>query len=157
MYTLSTNATANPAPIAVAHLYFDQLSAGNGRCIGSELYAEAAEMLVPSRNNYITFYWHNCRDHLPSRVTPEAVQVVEDAFAGRMPQWFYDTFQNSDGSLDYEMLWMAVKNMLLDEDRISVVYQLKDAFGGYCSAEMAQESAFSDLQLAQPWRDGGCP
>ena len=156
VYTKSDGATTNPGPIALAHLYFDQLSDGNGRCPGNELYADAAQMLVPSRYNYFAHYWHIC-SHLPSRVTPEAIKVVEDAFAGRTPQWFYDTFQKTDGSLDYEMLWTAVKNMLRPNDRRSVVYQLRNEFGGYCSEQAAKDSAFGDLQLAQPWRDGGCP
>ncbi len=156
VYTLSDGATTSPGPIAIAHLYFDQLSDGNGLCTGDELYAEAAQMLVPSRYNYFTYYWHNC-SHLPSRVTPEAIKVVEEAFAGRTPQWFYDTFQKTDGSLDYEMLWTAVRNMLRPNDRKIVVYQLRNEFGGYCSEQAARDSAFGDLQLAQPWRDGGCP
>ena len=156
VYTGSDGATTSPGPIAIAHLYFDQLSDGNGRCTGDELYAEAAQMLVPSRYNYFTYYWHNC-SHLPSRVTPEAIKAVEEAFAGRTPQWFYDTFQKTDGSLDYEMLWTAVRNMLRPNDRKIVVYQLRNEFGGYCSEQAARDSAFGDLQLAQPWRDGGCP
>ena len=156
VYTESDGATTSSGPIAIAHLYFDQLSDGNGLCTGGELYAEAAEMLVPSRYNYFTYYWHNC-SHLPSRVTPEAIKVVEDAFAGRTPRWFYDTFQKADGSLDYEMLWTAVRNMLRPNDRKIVVYQLRNEFGGYCSEQAARDSAFGDLQLAQPWRDGGCP
>ena len=156
VYTDSDGATTNSGPIAIAYLYFDQLSDGNGLCPGAELYAEAAQMLVPSHYNYFTYYWHGCND-LPSRVTPEAIKVVEDAFAGRTPQWFYDTFQKSDGSLDYEMLWTAVRNMLLSGDRIVVVHQLRNEFGGYCSEQAAKDSAVGDLQLAQPWRDGGCP
>ena len=155
VYTKSDGATASSGPIAIAHLYFDQLSDGNGLLTGNELYAEAAHMLVPSRHNYFTYYWHGC-NHLPSRVTPEAIKVVEDAFAGRTPQWFYNTFQKTDGSLDYEMLWTAVRNMLRDNDRIVVVHQLRNEFGGYCSEQAAKDSAFGDLQLAQPWRDGGC-
>ena len=156
VYTLSDGANAHPGPTAIAHLYFDQLSDGNGLCLGSELYAEAAEMLVPTRYNYFTYYWHAC-SHLPSRVTPEAIEIAEDAFAGRMPQWFYDTFQKTDGNLDYEMLWTAVNNMLWENNRIEVIYQLRNEFGGYCSEQAARDSAFGDLQLDQPWRDGGCP
>ena len=156
VYTLSDGANAHPGPTAIAHLYFDQLSDGNGLCLGSELYAEAAQMLVPTRYNYFTYYWHAC-SHLPSRVTPEAIEIAEDAFAGRMPQWFYDTFQKTDGNLDYEMLWTAVNNMLWENDRIEVIYQLRNEFGGYCSEQAAKDSAFGDLQLNQPWRDGGCP
>ena len=55
------------------------------------------------------------------------------------------------------MLWTAVRDMLGNRAKMDVVYQLKDAFGGYCSESLAKESAFGDLQLAQPWRDGGCP
>ena len=155
VYTLSDGANAHPGPIAIAHLYFEQLSNGNGGCTGDELYAEAAHTLVPSRYNYFTYYWHNC-SHLPSRVTPEAIKVAEDSFAGRTPQWFYDTFQKTDGSLDYEMLWTAVNNIPQYPDRIGVIYQLRNEFGGYCSEPAVRESILGDLQIAQPWRDGGC-
>ena len=156
VYTISDGANAHPGPIAIAHLYFEQLSNGNGGCTGDELYAEAAQTLVPSRYNYFTYYWHNC-SHLPSRVTPEAIKVAEDSFAGRTPQWFYDTFQKTDGSLDYEMLWTAVNNIPQYPDRIGVIYHLRNEFGGYCSEQTVRESISGNLELTQPWRDGGCP
>ena len=73
-----------------------------------------------------------------------------------MPQWLYDTFQLPDGSLDYKAIWSAVK---ADDynNRLRLVYQLKDEFGGYCSDWAAEQSAFGNSSLRQPWRDGGCP
>ena len=83
--------------------------------------------------------------------------MVRSAFNDEIPQWFYDTFQRDDGSWDYKAIWDLVKALDYTE-RVTVVYQLKDTFGGYCSDEAARSSAFNyGLELDQPWRDGGCP
>ena len=152
VYTLVNGISTQPAALAAAHLYFEHLA--RGACNGKELYVDAAQFLVPTEDNIYSPYWHSC-EHLPQLVTAEAEAVVRDAFSGWMPQWFYDTFQRTDGSLDYEAIWAAVKE-LRHFERVVVVYQFRDAFGGYCSEQAAKDSAFGDLELAQPWRDGGC-
>ena len=147
---------------AIAHLYFNSLIDGDSACRSHELYANAAQLLVNVQGNAYAVYWQACGD-VPSSVTPEAVAVVGSAFAGEIPQWFYDTFQKADGSLDYEVIWTAI----LDLDggvgssfifvRIIVAHQLENEFGGYCSKREAYSALFGYSQLAQPWRDGGCP
>ena len=165
VYTLATGAASNyPGPLAVAHLYFAHLADTTcPRPLGAELFAETADVLVelhkhydgdfPRIRNQFT-YWPACS---PLFVEPtlEGREVAASAFAGEMPQWLYDTFQLPDGRLDYKAIWAAVK-AVNSIDRISVVYQLKDAFGGYCSDWAAERSAFGNSSLRQPWRDGGC-
>ena len=153
VYTLTNGISAHPGPRAVAHLYFNSLS-DKLNCPSEELFADTVAFTVPTKGYIFTYYWDIC-EHIASEPTPEAMTIVKSTFAGEMPQWFYETFQKSDGSLDYEAIWDAVK-ALGQHVRLTVVYQLKDEFGGYCSDRAARESAFDNLSLAQPWRDGGC-
>ena len=153
IYTLANGISSHPEALAVAHLYFKQLA--KDTCDAKELYADAAQLLVPVEDNTYSPYWHNC-PHLPQFVTSEAETIVRSSFTGKMPQWFYNTFQEDNGSLDYKAIWSEVR-ALRPLERTLVVYQLKDAFGGYCSDSAAKKSAFGSLKLDQPWRDGGCP
>ena len=155
IYTLSNRVAAQPAPLAAAMLYFEDLS--GERCSGAELYADAAVELVFPGIYGGRAYWINC-SHLPSIPTPEAVEVIRSAFSGEMPGWFYDTFQLSDGRLDYRTIWSAIKEINHGGEQISVTYQLKDAFGGYCSPQTLSKTILpGDSGVTQPWRDGGCP
>ena len=36
------------------------------------------------------------------------------------------------------------------------MYQLRNAFGGYCDKQNALDSVFGDGVTRNPWRDGGC-
>ena len=147
-------ALANPAPVAIGWLYFESIEG----CAGSELYAETAEFIDPDFGGN-RFYWRRC-PHLPKTPTAEAITVVSQAFSGQMPDWFYDTFQKADGSLDYIKLWTAVKDSSYGAQE-RMVPMLRDAFGGYCSNQIVWDTTFSferfeQPPLAQPWRDGGC-
>ena len=172
VYTLTSDVSDRPAPIAIAHLYFahqydrpDIDRPAIGFCIASEMYADAAVRLVTA--NLGPYYWQACTA-APVFVTEEAVDVVRSAFSGEMPQWLYETFSRADGSLDYEAIWSVVQGLYrrpspdprkwLFRDTAIVVIQLKDAFGGYCSdLHTVLESALGRSTLAQPWRDGDCP
>ena len=161
IYTWATDgANDYPGSTAIAFLYFERLGRTAG-CIhraGSELYADAVTKFVdlptnsPEWVNYT--YWNRCQD-LPTEPTEEAVEVVQSAFSGEMPQWFYDTFQLPDGKLDYASLWDEVKAAHGSSAKRSIIYQLKDEFGGYCPDVVASSVRASKLE--QPWRDGGCP
>ena len=157
VYTLSNDAPIRPGPIGAANLYFEYL--GQGVCGDAELFADAAAASVPVLDNDYTPYWHYC-EHLPFNPDEETLEVVRQAFAGEMPDWFYETFQKPDGTLDYEALWAKIKTLddrvFGHQTRALVVRQLKDEFGGYCSEQAAYDSAFGESDLIQPWRDGGC-
>ena len=157
VYTLSNDAPIRPGPIAAAYLYFEHI--GQGVCGDVELFADAAAASVPVFNNDSNFYWHHC-EHLPFNPDEEALEVVRQAFAGEMPDWFYETYEKPDGNLDYEALWAKIltldNRVFGQQTRALVVRQLKDEFGGYCSEQAAYDSAFGESDLIQPWRDGGC-
>ena len=157
VYTYGHGAATKPAPIAIGWLYFGSISQN---CLDNELYAETAEYIDPDFKGD-SFYWRRCSDLLGDKPTTEAITVVSQAFSGQMPDWFYETFQKADGSLDYEKLWTAVKNAN-PRARELVVPMLRDAFGGYCSEQAIWDDMFAGEwwkrlpQIDQPWRDGGC-
>ena len=139
-------------PVALGWLYFESIAEN---CPAHELYADTAEFIVSDSAN-ATPHWRGC-PHLPDTPTAEAIDVVSEAFAGRTPDWFYDTFQKPDGSLNYEKLWTAVQN----SPATITVPMLRNAFGGYCSEEAVWDTifvpdSFEQPPLIQPWRDGGC-
>ena len=162
VYTLARDVAREQSTLAIAHLYFDNLSQSYSyECTGYELLADVAGTLVETESRYYS-YWIMCPD-VPEEPTPEAEAVVRDAFAGVLPQWFYDTFEKVDGTLDYEAIWTAVER--LDYwTAVLIIRQLKDAFGGYCSHQAAvygylevnHYSSGMGTNLKQPWRDGGC-
>ena len=157
-FTMQAN-LARPAPVAIGYLYLDIVPGRDHPypCSGAdELYAKVAENLVPIEGRDVP-------RSLCGSAMSEAIEVVKSAFAGEIPQWFYDTFQEADGTLDYEAIWTAI----LDIDngfggsfsfvRTIVAIQLENEFGGYCSKRNAYSALFLHSQLVQPWRDGGCP
>ena len=159
VYTYGHGAATNPAPIAIGWLYFASIEQN---CASGELYAETAEYKyidLGFDDKHGSFYWRRC-SHLPKTPTAEAIAVVSQAFSGEMPDWFYETFQKDDGSLDYVKLWTAVKDSSYGVQQ-RIVPMLRDAFGGYCSDQIVWDTTFSferfgQPPLAQPWRDGGC-
>ena len=161
IYTLANGVSDNPGPLAIGHLYFNHFDEAGPGCPSTEFYAEVAQLLVPTKWNNVTPDFARCGLTMDPSVLAEAEGVVGSVFSGEMPQWFYDTFQRADGSLDYVGIWAAVQNLPTGGHlRGIVVYQLKDQFDGYCSRRAASQSAFGygdAADLKQPWRDGGCP
>ena len=152
VYTKSNRIVADPAPIAAGHLYFSEIT--RGRCRPYELYAETAETLLFSR--YATYNnWVACPE-VPKKVTDEAIEVVRQAFSGQMPDWFYETFQDASGNLDYQAIWAAVGRIKDGGSRLAVVNQLRYSFGGYCFESRGEGSVPEDFLTGQPWVDGGC-
>lgn len=157
VYTIDGyNVARNPEALAAGWLYFDSIAGSH--CDPLELYAETAEALEPfGMRNLKQIWWRECPD-LPSTPTDEAVEVVSQAFSGRLPDWFHDRFQQQDGTWDYEEIWREVKYSSPDLRRI-VVPMLRRSFGGYCSEEAVRQTLFATERrphLTQPWRDGGC-
>lgn len=158
VYTITNDISPRPGTLAMAFLYFNHLAKDSDIdwCTGRELYADAASLLVIDYGS--DSYW---RDGCPSEglntPTPEAIEVVRQAFTGQIPDWFQQNHQSADGSLDLESIWQAVKGVENPFYRTTVVYQLREEFGGYCNPAQANDSAFSSSSdLRNPWRDGGC-
>ncbi|MYB77292.1 MAG: fibronectin type III domain-containing protein [Chloroflexi bacterium] len=157
VYTLSNNLATEPGPIAVAFLYFSELANGasSDDCKASELYADAAKFAV-FPEDYSNYWAAGCPYSDSRQPSQAAIELVRQAFRGEMPDWLYDTYENDDGSLDLAGIWSAVKAIEGNWYKTTVIYQLRNEFGGYCDAAAARESALGSSNLAQPWRDGGC-
>ena len=156
-YTIDgSNAARNPEAVAAGWLYFDSIAGSH--CDPLELYAETAEALEPfGMRDQRQIWWWEC-PNLPSIPTDEAVEVVSQAFSGRLPDWFNDRFQGQGGRWDYEAIWREVRYSSPDVRKI-VVPMLRRSFGGYCSEVAVQQTLFASQRrphLTQPWRDGGC-
>ena len=159
VYTLANSVDSTPGPLGAAYLYFDSLISPSGLggfvCTPTELYADALLILThgdPARER--SSYWEPC-SVTTDAVTQQALAVVRSATQGDMPSWFADTYNDSDGDPDLERVWADVK-ALPDLRRATVVFQLRDSFGGYCDNRKANASAFSSGSTRNPWSDGGC-
>ena len=163
VYSLANDVASTPAPLGVAHLYLLALVSPDGRggpgsaCDAKELYADGLMILtLGDGGRDRSRYWRQC-SVIDDTVTEQALAVLGSAAAGQMPSWFADTYIDSVGDPDLERVWADVKAMLGGFDRQrAVVYQLRDAFGGYCDDSKATASAFADGVARNPWSDGGC-
>ena len=163
--TLANNVTATPGPLGVARLYFHVLTAGGSKggppCTPIEIFADAV-VIVTLGDRFVSSrsYWAGC-SLTTDTVTEQALAVVRSALAGQMPSWFADTYNDSEGNPNLVRVWADVKAMSAATRegggfRASVVFQLRDAFGGYCDNQKATDSAFGTGLTINPWRDGGC-
>ena len=159
VYTLANSVTATPAPLGVAHLYFyDLVSPRGGQvCDPIELYADAVTLVDDEdlASSATATYWTRC-SLVPAAPSEQAFGVVRSATTGQMPSWFADTYNDSNGDPDLERVWADVKAIPDLRWRATVVFQLRNAFGGYCDDHQATASALSDGVTRNPWRDGGC-
>ena len=167
VYTLVNGIAPTPGPLGIAHLYFYGLLTPTYRlltrselwqkgCVPSELYADALSIvtlgdeLVES-----SAYWKRCT-LITDTNSAQALAVVRSAAVGDMPSWLSDTYEDADGDLDLDRLWAETKGIEREEDRAGIIYQLRNAFGGYCDDRKATNSAFGDGVTRIPWSDGGC-
>ena len=162
VFTLFPVETSTPGPLAVGHLYFNELISppglGGRACRPNELYADALSILVHGDGIVDqTNFWGKC-ELVTSAVSTEALSLVRSAIAGDMPSWFDETYDDSNGDPELERVWADVKfiHSWYYEDRVAALFQMKDLFGGYCSNTYAAESAVGDRVMRNPWKDGGC-
>ena len=169
VFSLTNGLVDEPAPLGAAYLYFDSLaiaSESHAFCRPSELFADILQLSVVG---VVSGYWSFCnRDYEGGHADPlteEALTVVRSALSGQMPQWFVDTYHDSNGIADLEQLWSDVKSMeWWKGGRTVVAYRLRDQFGGYCGNPqvaavldiVGHSERESDDEIRNPWRDGGC-
>ena len=161
VYTLANGVAATPGSLGIARLYFHVLTGGatlgGSSCDPVELFADAVVILtLGDRYESTLSYWAQC-----DLTTDQALAVVRSALSGQMPSWFGATYNDSDGNPDLARVWREVK--AISEAtyagggyRATVVFQLRNAFGGYCDNQRATDSAFGGGVARNPWRDGGC-
>ena len=154
VYTLSNGVTSAAAPLGVAHLYFAAWERREGGgCYSHEYYADALTNLIHGDPIYPNYLIH-CS--FSDSLIEEAVAVARSAASGTIPSWFATTYNDANGDPDLERLWALVRAMPGSNQRAAVVFQLRDAFGGYCNNHRATDSAFGRGLTRNPWNDGGC-
>ena len=185
VYTLTNQVDKNSAPIGVGHLYIHLLEVNHKveakrptRCSSSELYGDLAKLvfwdrysdfdahlgLRNSRLDGVTMNeWSSCG----FRLDPSTKQKVEEYIPAiamsvfidqEIPQWFYDTYQKSDGTIDLDKLW---SDITIDERYKGtmglIAHHLRNEFGGYCSEEQVRQFIEGKVTgITNPWKDGGC-
>ncbi len=185
VYTLTNDVNGDSAPIGIAYLYLHLLDVEHAveardpaRCSPDELYADLAVMaffdqysyfdpqrgLTHGQANGISMgYWHSCGFRFDqstnSAVAKEVTAITKSVFVDQeIPQWFYDTYQKTDGSIDLEKLWSDINYAHQYKSGMSpIVYHLRNEFGGYCSeVQLRQFIEGKATGITNPWKDGGC-
>ncbi len=185
VYTLTNDISEDSAPIGVAHLYLHLLRTEHAaeardpaRCLSDELYADLAVMAFFDQYSYFDPqrglnhglanginmpYWVSCGFRLDqstnSAVATEMPAITKSVFVDQeIPQWFYDTYQKTDGSIDLEKLWSDINISAGSTATIKpIAYHLRNKFGGYCSEEQVRQFIEGKATgITNPWKDGGC-
>ena len=185
VYTLTNDINENPAPIAIGHLYLHLLRINHGskatnpvRCGATELYGDLGKLVFGERYSRFDAYrglrgsvsdgfsmgeWRSCGFRLDqatkSRVEREVPAIARSVFIDQeMPQWFYDTYQKSDETIDLERLWSDITiDKRYKREMNLIAYHLRNEFGGYCSQEQVRKFIEGKATgITNPWKDGGC-
>ena len=102
---------ANPAAIAAGYVYLKDFlkdaDVEGSDCRPSELLADmpGIVMQVDGLAYSPGGYWLRCKPHGSGGPPQEAIEVFRSVFVDReVPQWFYDTYQQADGSWNLEAI-----------------------------------------------------
>lgn len=164
MYIYNYDLARNPEAVVAGWLYFHSIAGYD--CDPTALYVDTAISLEPDfidKEHWWEWAWAIC-SHLPDQPTAEALQVARQVFSGQVPDWFHDSFQKTNGQWDYQKIWTAAINTV--NTREILLPMLRNSFGGYCSERDVANAFYHtmdplssiliQIQMAQPWRDGGC-
>ena len=185
VYTLTNQVDKNSTQIGVGHLYLHLLEVNHkveakkpSRCTSSELYGDLATLVFwgrysdfgahlglknTRRDEVVMSEWRSCGFRLnPSTkasVDEDIPAIARSVFVDQeIPQWFYDTYQKSDETIDLEKLWSDITVDIRYIKSISLIaHHLRNEFGGYCSEEQVRQFIESKVTgITNPWKDGGC-
>ena len=162
VFTLTDDLLVQPAPWAAAQMYF-ATHAFRG-CPAEEILADVLALSVNDRIGVP--YWRPCNEDYGNEdygygktdpLTAEALAVVKSAVSGQLPQWFAETYNDTEGNPDLEQLWADLKAMPSSTYRDLVLYRFRDQSGGYCDdRKVAGVLNSGGDVITNPWRDGGC-
>lgn len=178
VYTLTDGISEDTAPVGIGRLYLSLLrlelrdNANNpSYCRVDELYADLAEMVFFHLSDKFQpgygvrggnmGYWNSCGFRLsPSKyqdVLVEVPQIAQAAFVDQeIPDWFYDTYQQANGDIDLEKLWIDIDSTYTQSKAI-IAHSLRNEFGGYCSEADVRSFIRGEVTgITNPWNDGGC-
>ena len=186
VYTLTSQVGESSAPIGIGHLYLHLLEVSHSaeakeptRCYSGELYGDMANMVFWNRysdfdahwglsknsrgDGVLMSEWRSCGFRLDSptqtEVDKDIPAIARSVFIDqKIPQWFYDTYQKPDETIDLKKLW---SDITIDERYKNatgrIAYHLRNEFGGYCSEEQVRKFIEGKATgITNPWKDGGC-
>ena len=172
VYNESNGLTKKSGGIGIGYLYHHLLVLENegsrpDRCIAHELYADLGVISFYDLGSefYAPFgpgYWSGCGLKLSgqklAQVNREVPKIAQSVFIDQnLPDWFYDNYQNSDGSLDLEQLWADINIRDYKSAKGIMIHHLRYEFGGYCDENWIANYINRKVDnVKNPWRDGGC-
>ena len=184
IYTLTNNISVDTVPKGIGFLYLQQLYSKHSSdaknpnsCVTRELYADLAVLAFynPDASSFDPYhglkrpadfalgYWASCGFSLNTGEVSAVSNVISDITKSvfleqDMPEWFYNTYQKSDGSIDLEKLWSDTHaDDVYTGLRKLIVHDLRNEFGGYCSEAKVRRFLDGEIsELANHWRDAGC-
>ena len=149
-------------------------------CQVEELYADLARFafiggqlnpnwgVVDGRGSY----WGGCGFRLEGKTKEEATKNMNDIAKAifidqKTPDWFIENYKNQNLSTkdNLDSLWSDMLKYLMPRETSviaggrmsSVVYDLREEFGGYCSQKRLREALETNVYVLQDhWRDAGC-
>ena len=139
-----TGVLADPGPLGMAQLYFN-VEWGD-QCDASEVFADTLLHLTKP-NAFLAYYEFACPGLTVDEPTAEMEAVITSVLAGSDPAWFAATYANG------AEVWVDVMQLGII-DRLRVVTNLANEFGGYCDVEDTMRAAFNNEPVTNPWVDG---
>ncbi len=152
-FTLDTRVPNVQDAVGVGWLYFNHRV--NGDCPVGEIYADVLAYVTRDNSNLRLGYIASCPE-IGSRGKPDSQSrnVVKKVVRGEIPDWFENHYDDGSGEIDLDSLWGDIRTA---SGKRTIVYLLRDKFGGYCSTGEANWAlTHADAVGGNPWRDGGC-
>lgn len=146
VFEVPTGVLADPGPLGMAQMYFNV--EWSHLCDPSEVFADTL-LHMTKPDAFLAYYSFAC-PLLPSEPTAEAEAVIASVLAGNDPAWFASTYANGTEA------WAAIMDLDNLVDRVQVVTNLANEFGGYCSISNTMITAFFGGTDPNPWMDDGC-
>ena len=165
IYVESINVLDDPTPIAVAQVHFhSHRNLWNDRkndCYPIGLIVDImVQQIAPGETMQ---WWQDCAT-LADHPDSESINVVQQALTGQQPAFLAAEYFSPSRQLDYGRIWGCAVYFHCERFTAqfiapyNLIYQLRYAFGGYCSSDHVENliDFRFELSILQPWRDGGC-
>ena len=184
IYTTTNNISSDSTPKGIGFIYLEQLyrkhsdnAKNKSDCVARELYADLAILVFynPDTSSFSPYrgskpgtnlalgYWSACGFDLTpeeaTRVSNAISDITKSVFLEQdIPDWFYDTYKNSDDSINLDKLWSEIhEEGFYTSMRVLITHDLRKAFGGYCSETNVRRLLDGEIsELKNHWKDAGC-
>ena len=165
IYVGSVNVLDDPTSIALAQVYFNNHRSpwnyGQNDCYPIGLVVDILVHQVAP--NEMTMWWQRCPT-LPDRPDRKSTHIVQQAVSGILATDLLEDLTGKSDDSDLDRIWACTAYFRCERLSASTIaphnllYQMRKAFGGYCSGIHVEYLLRFDYELnyLQPWRNGGC-